>query len=155
MNRKQTGFNLGYVLLAVMGVLFFQDYWTRREAVATIPYSQFQTLVREDKIKSVVVGQDQLSGEFKEPISGKKRFVAVRVDADIAKELDQHAVEYRGQFDSNLVALLFSWVVPIALFFGIWVFLVRRMSSSGGLGGGLMADRQDRRPRSTSRRTPR
>ncbi len=140
MNRKQTGFNLGYVLLAVMGVLFFQDYWTRREAVATIPYSQFQTLVREDKIKSVVVGQDQLSGEFKEPISGKKRFVAVRVDADIAKELDQHAVEYRGQFDSNLVALLFSWVVPIALFFGIWVFLGRRMSKQfGGPGGGLMA----------------
>jgi len=115
MNRKQTGFNLGYVLIAVMGVLFLQDFWMRRQAIATIPYSEFQKLVREDKIANVVVGQGEITGEFKEAIGGKKRFVAVRVDADIAKELDQHGVEYRGQFDSNFVALLVSWLVPIGI----------------------------------------
>src|SRR6202171_3081233 len=140
MNRKQTGFNLGYVLIAVMGVLVLQDFWMRRQAVATIPYSEFQKLVREDKIANVVVGQDQLSGEFKEAIGGKKRFAAVRVDAEIAKELDQHGVEYRGQFESNFVSLLLSWVVPVALFGGIWVFLGRRMAKQlGGPGGGLMS----------------
>ena len=140
MNRKQTGFNLGYVLMAVMGVLLLQDFWMRRQAVATIPYSEFQKLVREDKIGSVVVGPNQLSGEFKEAIGGKKRFLAVRVDADIAKELDQHGVEYRGQFESTLVSLLLSWVVPIAIFGGIWMFLGRRMAKQlGGPGGGLMS----------------
>ena len=140
MNRKQTGFNLGFVLIAVMGVLVVQDFWARRQAVATIPYSEFQKLVREDKVASVVVGQDQLSGELKEPINGKKRFVAVRVDADIAKELDQHGVEYRGQFDSNFITMLLSWIVPTALFFGIWILLGRRMAKQlGGPGGGLMA----------------
>src|ERR671935_1305769 len=140
MNRKQTGFNLAYVLIAVMGILIVQDFWARRQAVATIPYSEFQKLVREDKVASVVVAQDQLSGELKEPLNGKKRFVAVRVDADIAKELDQHGVEYRGQFDSNFVTLLLSWIVPTALFFGIWIVLGRRMAKQlGGPGGGLMA----------------
>ena len=140
MNKKQTGFNLAYVFVAVMGVLMLQAVWSRQQAVATIPYSEFQKLVREDKIANVVVGQDQLSGEFKEAIGGKKRFVAVRVDADIAKELDQHGVEYRGQFESNLIALLLSWVVPIALFFGLWIFVGRRMAKQlGGPGGGLMA----------------
>ncbi len=140
MNRKQTGFNLGYVLIAVLGVLVLQDLWMRRQAVATIPYSEFQKLVREDKIASVVVGQDQLSGEFKEELQGKKRFVAVRVDPEIARELDQHGVEYRGQFESNFVSMLLSWVVPIALFFGIWIFLGRRMAKQlGGPGGGLMS----------------
>src|SRR5205814_8493569 len=140
MNRKQTGFNLAYVLIAVMGVLVVQDYWARRQAVATIPYSEFQKLVREDKIASVVVAQDQLSGEFKEPINGKKRFIALRVDADIAKELDQHGVEYRGQTESSFLPLLLSWVVPIALFSGIWILLGRRMAKQlGGPGGGLMA----------------
>jgi len=140
MNRKQTGFNLAYVFVAVMGVLILQTVWSRQQAVATIPYSDFQKLVREDKIANVIVGQDQLSGEFKEPIAGKKRFVAVRVDADIAKELDEHGVEYRGQFESNLTALLLSWVVPIALFFGLWIFVGRRMARQlGGPGGGLMA----------------
>src|SRR5499433_1345231 len=140
MNKKQTGFNIAYVLLALLGVLILQDFWVRRQAVATIPYSEFQKLVREDKIANVVVGQGQLSGEFKEPIGGKSRFVAVRVDADIAKELDQHGVEYRGQSDSNFVTLLLSWVVPIALFAGIWIFLGRRMAKQlGGPGGGLLA----------------
>src|SRR5438067_833434 len=140
MNRKQTGFNLAFVLIAVMGVLVVQDFWARRQAVATIPYSEFQKLVREDKVASVVVGQDQLSGELKEPINGKKRFVAVRVDADMTKELDQHGVEYRGQFDSNFITMLLSWIVPTALFFGIWIFLGRRMAKQlGGPGGGLMA----------------
>jgi cell division protease FtsH len=140
MNKKQTGFNLAYVFIAIMGVLVLQTVWSRQQAVATIPYSEFQKLVREDKIANVVVGTDQLSGEFKEPIGGKKRFVAVRVDADIAKELDDHGVEYRGQFESNLLALLLSWVVPIALFFGLWVFVGRRMARQlGGPGGGLMA----------------
>ncbi len=140
MNKKQTGFNLAYVLIAVMGVLALQDLWVRRQAVAIIPYSEFQKLVREDKIANVVVGQDQLSGEFKEEIGGKKRFVAVRVDADIAKELDQHGVEYRGQSQSNFLTLILSWVVPIALFSGVWIFLGRRMAKQlGGPGGGLLA----------------
>src|SRR5436305_102472 len=140
MNRKQTGFNLAYVLIAVMGILVVQDFWARKQAVATIPYSEFQKLVREDKIASVVVGQDQLSGELKQEINGKKRFVVVRVDAEIAKELDQHGVEYRGQFDSNFITMLLSWVVPIALFFGLWIFVGRRMAKQlGGPGGGLMA----------------
>ncbi|HZX94988.1 MAG TPA: ATP-dependent zinc metalloprotease FtsH [Myxococcales bacterium] len=140
MNRKQTGFNLGYVLIAVMGVLFLQDFWSRRQAIATIPYSEFQKLVREDKIASVVVGQDQISGDFKQELNGKKRFVAVRVDADIAKELDQHGVEYRGQFESGFLTAIVGWVVPIVLFVGIWMFLGRRMAKQlGGPGGGLMA----------------
>jgi cell division protease FtsH len=139
MNRKQT-FNLAYLLLAVMGVLVLQDVWSRQQAVATIPYSEFQKLVREDKIASVVVAQDQLTGEFKAPIEGKKRFVALRVDAEIAKELDQHGVEYRGQFESNFPSLILSWVVPIALFFGIYLFLGRRMAKQlGGPGAGLMS----------------
>src|SRR5438105_12762636 len=36
--------------------------------------------------------------------------------------------------------MLLSWIVPTALFFGIWIFLGRRMAKQlGGPGGGLMA----------------
>ena len=47
---KKTGFNLAYVLIAALGVLALQDWYIRSQAVATIPYSEFQKLVREDKI---------------------------------------------------------------------------------------------------------
>ena len=89
----------------------------------------------------MVVSQDEVQGELKEPLNGKKRFVTNRVDPEMAKELDQHGVVYAGRFENELLPLILSWVVPIALFFGIWVFLGRRMAKQlGGPGaGGLMS----------------
>ncbi len=137
---KKTGFNLTYLVLAALGVMLLQDFWIRSQAVATIPYSRFQQLVREDKIARVLVAQDQISGEYREPLDGKKRFVTTRVEQELAKELDQHGVEYAGRFENEVIPLLLSWVVPIALFFGVWIFLGRRMAKQlGGPGGGLMS----------------
>src|SRR5512143_1282738 len=110
-NAKKTGFNLLYVLLAAGGVLLLQDQWVRSQAVATIPYSQFQKLVRDGKVARVVVGQDRVEGEYKAPIDGKKRFVTSRVDAELAKELDEHGVSYAGRVESELLPLILSWVV--------------------------------------------
>jgi cell division protease FtsH len=140
MNRKTAGFNLAYILLAIFGVMLVQDWWVRSQAVATLPYSEFQRLVREDKVAKVIVSQDQLSGELKEPLEGKRRFVTVRVDPEMAKDLDAHGVVYAGRFESEIVPLILSWVLPIALFVGVWMFLGRRMARQlGGPGGGLMA----------------
>src|ERR1700682_2285286 len=136
---KKTGFNLAYVALAVLGVLFLQDWWLRNQIVATIPYSQFQKQVREDKVERVLVAGDQISGEYKQPIDGKKRFATTRVASDVATELDQHGVEYAGRYEHGLLPLIFSWVVPIALFYGLWVFLGRRMARQLGGPGGLLS----------------
>ncbi|ABS28568.1 ATP-dependent zinc metalloprotease FtsH [Anaeromyxobacter sp. Fw109-5] len=139
---KATSFNLGYVLLAALGVMLLQNWWFQSQAVQTLPYSEFQKLVREDKVARVVVSQDEVQGELKEPLNGKKRFATNRVDPEMAKELDQHGVVYAGRFENELLPLILSWVVPIALFFGIWVFLGRRMAKQlggPGAGGGLMA----------------
>ena len=138
--NKQKSFNLAYVLLAALGVLVLQDWWARSQAVATIPFSEFQQLVRTDKVARVVVSQDQITGDLKEPLNGKNRFVTTRVDADVAKELDAHGVVYTGRLENELLPLVLSWVVPIALFLGIWFFVGRRMARQlGGPGGGLMA----------------
>jgi cell division protease FtsH len=138
-NRK-TSFNLAYVLIAAFGVLLLQDFWVRSQSVATIPYSEFQKLVREGKVASVVVSQDAIRGDLKEPLNGKKRFVTTRVDPEMAKELDARGVVYQGRVENELVPLILSWVVPIALFSAIWMFLGRRMAKQlGGPGGGLMA----------------
>jgi cell division protease FtsH len=138
--NKKTSFNFAYVLLALLGVMLIQDYVTRSQAVASIPYSQFQQLVREDKVASVLVDNERISGELKDPLDGKKRFVTVRVDEALAKELDQHGVRYEGRFENTIVPVILGWVVPIALFFGVWMFISRRMAKQlGGPGGGLMA----------------
>jgi cell division protease FtsH len=137
---KKTGFNLAYVLLAALGVLAAQDWWVRSQAVATIPYSDFQKAVQENRVARVVVTSDQITGDYKEPVAGKKRFATVRVDRDVAKDLADHGVEVAGRLQNEVVPLILSWVVPIALFSAIWMFLGRRMARQlGGPGGGLMS----------------
>ena len=139
MNRKQT-FNVGYFLLAALVLAWFQSWWTQRQVVSVIPYSEFQRLVREDRIAEVAIGPDRLSGTFKQPIDGKSRFIAVRVDPEIARELDARKVTYRGEVESNLVPAILSWLLPVLMLLGVWYFVGRRMSSQlGGPGGGLMA----------------
>jgi cell division protease FtsH len=138
--NKKTSFNFAYVLLALFGVMLIQDYVGRSQAVASIPYSQFQQLVRDDKIVSVLVDADRISGELKEPLDGKKKFVTVRVDDALAKELDLHGVRYEGRFENTIIPVILGWIVPIALFFAVWMFISRRMAKQmGGPGGGLMA----------------
>jgi cell division protease FtsH len=141
MNKKTASFNFAYVIIAALGVMALQDWWIRNNAVATIPYSEFQRLVREDKIAEVLVSQDQIQGDLKEPLNGKKRFVTVRVDPDISKELAQHNVTFAGRFQSEVGPLILSWIIPIGLFIGVWYFLGRRMAKQlgGGGAGGLMS----------------
>ncbi|MBI5067829.1 MAG: ATP-dependent zinc metalloprotease FtsH [Deltaproteobacteria bacterium] len=137
--NKKTRFNLFYALLAVLGVLAVQDLFARSQAVATIPYSQFQTLVRQGDVEKVVIGPDRIEGSLKKPLEGKSRFVTTRVDPDISKELDAAGVTYAGRLESNLVPMLLSWILPVLFFFGIWMVLARRFQGAGGPGGGLMA----------------
>jgi cell division protease FtsH len=138
---KKTGFNLAYVLIAALGVVLLQDWWFRAQAVATIPYSEFQKLVRESQVARVVISADRIEGEVKGEVAGKKRFVTSRVEQDLARELDGHGVEYAGRFEDKALPLILSWMMPILLFAGIWMFVGRRMAKQlgGGPGGGLMA----------------
>ena len=137
---QKTRFNLFYVALAIMGVLLMQDLWARSQAVANIPYSQFQGLVRSGDVEKVIIGPDRIEGSLKKPLDGKSRFVTTRVEPDIAKELDAAGVTYSGRLENNFLPMLLSWVLPVIFFFGVWMFLAKRMQGgAGGPGGGLMA----------------
>ena len=65
--------------------------------------------------------------------------MTTRIDPAFAQELEKHGVAFRGGSDQNFFTTLLSWVLPALIFFGIWMFLMRRMAG-GGLGaGGLMS----------------
>jgi cell division protease FtsH len=137
---RQTRFNLLYVALALVGVLVVQDLFARSQAVANIPYSQFQGLVRTGDVEKVVIGPDRIEGSLKKPLEGKSKFVTTRVEPDIAKELDAAGVTYSGRLESNLLPMLLSWILPVLFFFGIWMYLGKKMQGgAGGPGGGLMS----------------
>jgi hypothetical protein len=134
---KQTRFHIGYWVAAMIGLLVLQYFYVAAQKVASIPYSQFEELLHDGKIAKVGVSDRYLQGTLKEPLDGKTEFVTTRVDPQFATELQKYHVTYTGEVESTLVTDLLSWVVPALLFFGVWMFLSRRVTQ--GLGGGLMS----------------
>jgi len=136
MNR-QTRFHIGYWLAAVLGLMVAQYFYVTSQKVAQLPYSQFQQLLRDGKIAEIGVSDRYIQGKLKEPLpDGKSQFVTTRVDPQFAEELQKYGVKYTGEVESTLLQDLLSWIIPVALFFGLWTLIARRMR---GLGGGLMS----------------
>jgi ATP-dependent Zn protease len=87
--------------------------------------------LKDDKVAEVAVRANQIQGKLKEGAAGPNKpnlFRTVRVDADTSKLLDQYNVVFKGEIESRFFATLLSWAVPVFLFFGLWYFLMKRMS---------------------------
>jgi cell division protease FtsH len=135
---KRTRFHIGYWLAAVLGVLALQYFFATTQKVASIPYSQFEQLLQDGKIAQVGVSDRYIEGKLKQPLpDGKTQFVTTRVDPQFADELQKYKVTYTGEVESTFLQTVLSWIIPVALFFGVWMFLARRVSQ--GFGGGLMS----------------
>jgi cell division protease FtsH len=138
--ERQTWFNVWYVIVAILGVLWLRDLWTTATQVQPIPYSQFEQELKAGRIKDISISNNIIQGSYKEPNADKRsRFVTTRVDPDLAKELSQYDVQYTGVVESTFFRDMLSWVAPALVFFGIWMFLIRRMAGQGGLGGGFLS----------------
>jgi cell division protease FtsH len=134
---KQFRFNVGFAVAAFLGLILVQYVIAVTNQVATIPYSQFQQLLKDGKVAEVGISDRFIQGKLKEPVDGKSQFVTTRVEPEFAGELQKYDVRFTGQIESTLLRDLLSWIVPVALFVGVWMWLGRRMAS--GLGGGLMS----------------
>ena len=132
---KKIHINFWYVIAAVLAMLFIQDLYLESTKLTPIPYSQFQTLLDENKLAKVAIAQNYITGTLKEAQpDGLKDFVSTRVDPDLAQTLNKHGVTYSGVVESHWLRDLLSWILPAIFFVGIWMFAIRRMGQ-GGLGG--------------------
>ncbi|WP_222315456.1 ATP-dependent zinc metalloprotease FtsH [Rhizobium leguminosarum] len=135
MNRK-TRFNIWYWIIAFLLLAAFQSFFATTHQIARIPYSQFETDLKDGKIAEVAVSDNFIQGRYKQPQNERPFFVTTRVEPDLAEQLRQYGVVVTGQIESTFLRDLLSWLIPVALFVGVWMFMIRRMG--GGLGGGLM-----------------
>ena len=134
---RKTQINIWYVVLALLGFTLAQSFYQASKQYTTIPYSQFQTLLDQDKIDQVWIEQNTIQGTLKEPEKdGLKQFVTTRVTPDLATVLDKHHVTYSGEIPSTWLTDILSWVLPAVIFFGLWMFVIRRFGQGAG---GLMA----------------
>jgi cell division protease FtsH len=129
--EKHHKFSIWYVLLGVWIVLIVHNLLVSAFAIKTIPYSEFLNLLKENKVIEVAIRADQIQGKIKDEESGTAKeimFRTVRVDPDTSKLLEQYNVPFKGEIESRFLADLFSWLIPIFIFFGIWFFLMKRMT---------------------------
>ena len=134
MDKKQQ-FHAWYFLVAFLGLMLFQSWWSGVVTTERIPYSQFLDLLERGQIASVQVTDEQLSGRYVEPQGGYTGFVTNVVPEDLSARLAERGVEFDGTVTNTFIGALLSWLLPMALIFGLWFFVFRSIADRQGFGG--------------------
>jgi len=139
MNPKQKQFSVWYVLIALWALMLFQMFVAPFFNPSDIPYSEFKSAIAADKVAEVSISSAIIHGRMKPETGGTdtakegRLFNTVRVeDPDLVRELETHKVKITGVIESTIVRDVLSWVVPIALFFVVWLFVMRRVGQGQG-----------------------
>jgi len=140
--ERKTQINLWYVLLAMLAVIWLREAWVTSQQVEPLAYSEFQKLLEEGKVADITIRGELIHGTLKTPLpGGETKFVTTRVQPELAKELSKHDVKFAAAVENTFLRDVLSWVVPALVFFGLWMFFIRKMAErqGGGLGGGFMS----------------
>ncbi|BDD94248.1 ATP-dependent zinc metalloprotease FtsH [Pandoraea sp. NE5] len=145
-------FSLWYLLAAVTAMLILQSFISPSD-VETLPYSDFKVLLKAGKLKNITLGEGAITGTLntdgienllpkpqadamQHQGKGEHAFSTIRVnDPALVQELEAAKVRFVGQADNKWIGAVLSWIVPAALFFAFWSFLIKRV---GGAAGGMM-----------------
>ncbi len=135
---KKVHINFWFIIVAMLALLLIQKLYSQYTQIEPIPYSRFQYFLEQGLVSEIAITENQIFGTLKEKhADGFKDFVTTRVEPELAEMLDKYNVVYTGVVQSTWLRDLLSWILPTAIFIGIWLFIIRRMSNS--MGGGLMS----------------
>ena len=141
MERKEH-FNFWYFVIAFLAVLLLQNWLAGLQQVETVPYSRFQALLREGKVAEISIAEDHIRGRLHSPLpDGRDQIYTVRVDSDLARDLEAYGITYTGVVRNTFLATLLSWTVPVLIFVVAWLYIFRRMAEKQGMGGFLSIGR--------------
>ncbi len=133
---KDGRYNVLLMFFAFFVVFLLQSIWMQARQVETIPYSEFESLVKSKGVNNLVLSEKYIRGEFTEARkSNKKEFITTRVEPEMARSLEGSGVTYTREVESSLFRDILSWTIPALIFVGLWVFISRRMMDRGGVGG--------------------
>ena len=128
--KKTIRFSIWYLVMAMVIVVILNSLLSAPRET-TIDYSEFKDLLADNRITEVTIEKERIRGTAfmtGDKGEGKKTFVTIRVeDPELVSELRQHAVTFSGKRENTFLNSLIAWVLPLLLFIGIWVFLMRRM----------------------------
>ncbi|WP_267525009.1 ATP-dependent zinc metalloprotease FtsH [Campylobacter sp. MG1] len=104
------------------------------EVSQNISYSEFKNKIESGEIKKVEIGQSKIKGSG---LNSSYTANLVHNDINLTKMLDEKNVNYTSYSENNFLSnLLFTWIIPIFIFFAIWGFITNRMQKK--MGGGIL-----------------
>ncbi len=136
--EKKHRLSIWYFILAFWLLIMVQELYVASKHMDEVPYSQFKQWLAADRVTEVAMTETVITGTLKPERTGEEpRFQTVRVaDPDLVRSLEEKNVEFAGVIVSTLWRDVASWVIPLLLFAGVWVWIMRRMGQ--GAAGGFM-----------------
>ncbi len=107
-----------------------------------VKYSDIKKYIKENRVSSVKITSSTIEAIDK---SGTVRYVAGNVpafDDKLIPLLEDNNITYEGRIGDGIVSQLISMLLPIFIFFAIWLFIAKKMSK--GMGGILGAGKSDK-----------
>ena len=103
--------------------------WRGAEAASVIAYSSFLSKVNSGLVRHVTIGSKEIRGTLVTSDSvGQSTFVTTRVDQPgLVAELRAHGVRFDAESTSSVLEVIFTWIIPTAVFLAIWFYLTRRV----------------------------
>jgi len=134
----------GWVLFIALAVMLFMLMNKQKSNHARIPLSEFNRLLKYERVARVTVGKDELYGEFKRPetINGQQ-IAKFRVDLPQGMSetwsFNQWLLDNAGDAMvdvDNQQSMLMQFVLPLVpwllIFAFIWFFVFRQLRKQGG-----------------------
>ncbi|WP_096015577.1 ATP-dependent zinc metalloprotease FtsH [Campylobacter lanienae] len=146
-NKNQSNGNSGnffnknpilvFAIFAVIMVLIFRSMSPDDMGISggnskNISYSELKSLIKSKQINEVVIGQTTIKAS-----GNSQTYVVKKVanDQTLVPLLEENNISYGAYNESNWLSdMIFSWVIPVFIFFAIWMFLASRMQKNMGSG---------------------
>ncbi len=131
-----------FAVFAIIAILLFRSFNDSPTSLASnalssepsrnIAYSELKKLVESNQIARVDIGQTTIRAISKQ----NAVFTTQKVSNDpgLIALLDEKGIVYDGRPTERnwFLDMIFSWVLPVFIFFGIWMFLASRMQRNMG-----------------------
>jgi len=135
MDTKRIRFSVWYLVVALWLITLIQVFVTPSFSPTELSYTELKAAIAGGKVDEVSVSATHVHGRLKpegEGVEGRA-FNTVRVeDPDLLRDLAAHGVKVKGVIETTFWRDLLSWLIPIAVFLGVWLFLLRRMGQGQG-----------------------
>lgn len=138
-----------YILAAFLVILSFENLFGGR--TETLAYSDFKLLLASGNLEELVISDTDIRGtvltgnlggvlagekvsRLQQTGEGRHAFVTLKVlDDNLIDDLEASGVTFTGRRENLWLGSVISTLIWFGLFFGIYIFAIRRMNMSGGM----------------------